>query len=175
LRKAERLRHEDLIVARAGYRPSLQAFGGYQFRSPSFSDLDNELHGWEAGVQMSWSPWDGGQTRGKIVEAQARLDRARIDIEDEQRRIELDVRTTYSQFVEAKEVLESQKKVQEQAEEALRLAESRMHAGSATQLDVLDAQTALTDARTTQVQALHDYSVARAKLKRSIGENLQSD
>jgi outer membrane protein len=85
------------------------------------------------------------------------------------------VRTDYSQFVQAKEVLESQKKVQEQAEEALRLAEARMNAGTGTQLDVLNAQTSLTDARTTQVQALHDYSVARARLRRALGENLQND
>ena len=71
--------------------------------------------------------------------------------------------------IEAKEVLESQKKVQEQAEEALRLATSRSRAGTGTQLDVLNAQTALTEARTTQVQALHDYETARARLERAIG------
>jgi outer membrane protein len=176
LRKAERLRREDIVNARAGYKPTLQAFGGYQFRSPTFTDdLSRDLHGWEAGVNLSWSPWDGGLTRGRIVEAQARHDRALVDLQDEQRQIELEVRTSYSQFVNAKEVLESQKKVQEQAEEALRLAEARMQAGTGTQLDVLNAQTSLTDARTTQVQALHDYSVARSRLKRAIGEDLQKD
>jgi outer membrane protein TolC len=37
---------------------------------------------------------------------------------------------------------------------------------------VLSAQTALTDARTTQVQALHDYDAARAHLQRAVGENI---
>ena len=73
------------------------------------------------------------------------------------------------------EVLESQKKVQEQAEEALRLANARSEAGTGTQLDVLNAQTALTEARTTQIQALHDYSVARAKLERAMGVTLKPD
>jgi len=45
-------------------------------------------------------------------------------------------------------------------------------AGVGTQLDVLGAQTALTEARTTQVQALHDYEVARARLQRAIGQNI---
>ena len=78
-----------------------------------------------------------------------------------------------SNFIEAREVLESQKAVQEEAEEALRLAEARMAAGSSTQLDVLDAQTALTQARTTRAQALHDYSVARARLQRAVGEDME--
>jgi outer membrane protein TolC len=89
------------------------------------------------------------------------------------RQIELDVRTAYSNFIEAREILESQKTVQEEAEEALRLAETRATAGSGTQLDVLDAQTSLTQARTTQVQALHDYSVALARLHRAMGENME--
>ena len=83
------------------------------------------------------------------------------------------MRTACSNFIEAREVLESQKAVQEEAEEALRLAEARMAAGSSTQLDVLDAQTALTQARTTQAQALHDYSVARARLQRAVGEDME--
>jgi outer membrane protein TolC len=79
------------------------------------------------------------------------------------------VRTAYSDFLEAKEVLDSQTKVQEQAEEALREANARFDAGTGTQLDVLDAETSLTQARTTQVQALHDYATARARLERAIG------
>jgi outer membrane protein TolC len=37
---------------------------------------------------------------------------------------------------------------------------------------VLDAETSLTQARTTNVQALHDYAAARARLERSIGEDM---
>jgi outer membrane protein len=176
LRKAEKLRREDVTSAKAGYKPSLQIFGGYQFRSPSFEDdLARELHGWEAGASVSWQPFDGGLTRGRVLEAEARHEHAVIDVEDQKRQIELQVRTAYSEFKQAQEVLESQKKVQEEAEEALRLAEARMHAGTGTQLDVLGAQTSLTEARSTQVQALHDYSVARARLERAIGADLQKD
>lgn len=79
------------------------------------------------------------------------------------------MRTAYSVLIGANEVLESQKKVQEQAEETLRLAKSRADAGSGTQLDVLSAETELTQARTTQVQAQYAYAVAVAKLERAIG------
>ena len=95
-----------------------------------------------------------------------------MDLDDTTRRIELEVRTAYSNFIEAREVLESQKKVVEEAEEALRLARAREQAGTGTQLDVLSAQTALTDARSTQIQALHDYDAARARLQRAAGMNL---
>jgi len=98
----------------------------------------------------------------------ALYERAGVELDDTSRRIELEVRTAFSNFIESQELLESQKKVVEQAEEALRLARARSEAGTGTQLDVLSAQTALTEARTTQIEALHDYSVARARLERAV-------
>jgi outer membrane protein TolC len=174
LRKAEALRREDVTTARAGYKPSAQIFGGYEWQSfPYADDLSHDLSGWVAGAQVSWNLFDGTLTRGRVIEAQARYDRARIDVEETRRQIELDVRTADSEFIQARELLESQKKVQEQAAEALRQSEVRLGAGTGAQLDVLAAQTALTQSRTTQIQALHDYSVARARLQRALGDDME--
>jgi len=173
LSKNEGLRREQIVTAKAGFKPSVQAFGGYGSHNSSFSDdISQEVHGWSGGVQFSWDLFDGLLTKGRVQQADALLQRARVDIADTGRRIEREVRTAYSTFIEGQEVLESQKKVQEQAEEALRLAGARYDAGAGTQLDVLSAQTALTEARSTQVQALHDYVVARARLERAIGGNI---
>lgn len=173
LRKAEQLRDENIVQAKAGYKPSIEGFAGYEWHSSEFeTDLSHEFHGWTLGAQLNWNIFDGLQTYGKIIQAKAQRDRAKTDLQDAARRIELEVRTAYSSFIEAREVLESQQKVQEEAEEALRLARSRAEAGTGTQLDVLDAETSLTQARTTQVQALHDYAVARARLERAIGQDM---
>jgi outer membrane protein len=173
LRKAESLSQERIVNAQAGYRPSVQLFTGYGSRNSSFStDLSRDVSGWFAGGQLQWNLFDGLLTRGRVDEAKAQRQKARLEIEDTSRRLELEVRTAYSNFIEAKDVLESQKKVVEQAEEALRLATARSEAGTGTQLDVLGAQTSLTEARTTQVLALHDYVVARARLERAVGQDV---
>jgi outer membrane protein TolC len=134
--------------------------------------LGYTIHGWNVGGQLTWALFDGGLTVGKVQQAKALYKKSRTELENRSRQIELDVRTAYSDFLEAKEVLDSQTKVQEQAEEALREANARFDAGTGTQLDVLDAETSLTQARTTQVQALHDYAAARARLERAIGAEL---
>ena len=72
-------------------------------------------------------------------------------------------------------MLDSQARVIEQAEEAVRLANARAEAGAGTQLDVLSAQTALTEARTTYSVALRDLSVARARLDRAMGEGVRME
>jgi len=174
LRAAEKLRGEDVLQARADLYPQLSAVAGYGWQSRVFNrDLAAALDGWNAGAQLSWNVWDSGLTRGKIDAAKARLERAGIDVADTRRRIELEVRTAHSNHAEAIEVLDSQARVIEQAEEALRLANARAEAGAGTQLDVLSAQTALTEARTTYSVALRDLSVARARLDRAMGEGVQ--
>lgn len=170
LRHAEALQREGVTSARAGYLPRLEGYVGYGARKSMFSpEVGDEVHGWEAGVQAVWNAFDGAHTRGKVVEARARLEQAEVERDDAARNIELEVRTAYSSLVEAWEVRESQQKTVEQAEEALRLAVSRAEAGAGTQLDVLGAQTALTEARTTRIRALREYAVARTRLERAIG------
>lgn len=170
LRKSEQLRQEDITTARSGRLPSLQAFAGWGWRNSSLStDLRDDVDGWQVGVQMNWNIFDGFATRGRVIQAKAAHERSLLELDDTGSQIELEVRTAYSTFIQAREVLESQKKVQEQADEALRLARSRADAGSGTQLDVLSAETALTEARTTQIGAQYEYAVAVARMERAIG------
>jgi len=171
---ASQLRHEEVLQTRADLLPSLDGTAGYGVQNRNFiRDLDRTLDGWTVGVQANWMLFDFGQTKARVDMARAREERARLEVEDVRRRVELEVRTAYSQFVESKEVLVSQTRVIEQAEEAVRLVTARAEAGSSTQLDVLSAQTALKLSRTQYSQALRDYTVAKARLERAMGEGVR--
>ena len=171
---ASQLRHEEVLQTRADLLPSVSGIAGYGVQNRNFvRDLDRTLDGWTVGVQANWLLFDFGQTQAKVNMARAREERARLEVEDVRRRIELEVRTAFSLFTESKEVLVSQTRVIEQAEEAVRLVTARADAGSSTQLEVLSAQTALKLSRTQYSQALRDYTVARAKLERSMGEGVR--
>ena len=94
----------------AGYLPSVQAYGGYELHSSMFtSDLTYDIYGWTAGVQVSWDIFDGFLTKGKVMQAKALYEKAGVELDDTTRRIELDVRTAYSKFIEATDILASQK------------------------------------------------------------------
>ncbi|HMJ90262.1 MAG TPA: TolC family protein, partial [Candidatus Acidoferrum sp.] len=102
LRKGVALREQQIIDARSGYKPSVQLFAGYGAKSSQFSsDLTEELHGWEAGAQLNWNIFDGFLTGGRIEQAKALRERADEDVTDVSRRVELEVRTAWSSFVEA--------------------------------------------------------------------------
>jgi len=177
LRKTEELQDLNITDASSGYKPNLQIFAGYNWLNQQFNAngttpaLDQYLDGWNAGAQVTWNIFDGLLTHGKVVQAKALYQKSKTSVDEKARQIELEVRTTYSDFIGAQEVLESQKTVQAEAEESLREAYARASAGTGTQLDVLDAETSLTTARSTEVQALHDYDAARARFERAIGKD----
>jgi len=165
----------NVKVATSGYKPEASVFANYGWRDTTFSDEVDELrHGWTLGARLDWAIFDGMLTRGRVTQARALLNEANLDYGDTRRQVELEVRQAYSDYLQTLELIEAQKKTTEQAEESLRLAEARFRAGSGTQLDVLSAQTALTDARSNEVQALYEYNVAIAALERVTGMTVRA-
>ena len=73
---------------------------------------------------------------------------------------------------EAQERIRSQEKNLEQAQEGLRLAQLRYANGLSRQIEVLDAQVALTTARANYLQAVFDYQAASARLDRAMGKEV---
>jgi outer membrane protein TolC len=161
---------QGVKIAQAGYKPDIELFGDYGIRNSTFSDeVDESLHGWTIGARATWYLFDGLLTHGKVTQARAQYRQAQLEADDTRRRVELEVRQAYSDYRQALELIEAQKKTVEQGEESLRLAEARFRAGTGTQLDVLSAQTALTEARSNEAQSLYDYNVAVATLERVTG------
>jgi outer membrane protein TolC len=58
----------------------------------------------------------------------------------------------------------------QQAKTALNLAKIRYEAGTVTNLDLLDAETALAQARFERLQALYNFVMGKYDLDQAIGE-----
>lgn len=159
---------EQIKVAFAGYLPRLDANAGYQLRNSRLSEeLDDVVQGWFYGLTGRWQLFDGLATDGRVKQARARLESAKIGYDDAVLQVDLEVQQAHARLQTARETLESQQKSVEQAEEALRLASVRFTAGAGIQLEVLDARVALTRARTTVLQARADYNIALADFDRA--------
>jgi len=159
---------EQIKVALAGYKPRLDLVGGYEARNSSASDdIDDTVNGWFFGVEGSWAVFDGFETKGKAMQARAQLEQAKVTYDDSVRRVDLEVQEAFTNVQQGVELIESQEKNVEQANEAVRLATERFNAGAGTQLDVLDAQTALTDSETNALQARYTYYIAKADFDRA--------
>ncbi len=151
----------------AGIQPSLSLNGGYAFESSQFSTrLRDVAEGWFFGVSGSWAIFDGLETLGKVKQARATLSQAKIGYDDAVRQVELEIQQAYSNLQQDRELYLSQSKNVDQAHEALRLASARLGVGAGVQLDVLNAQVALTQAQSTRLSALFSYNADLAEFDR---------
>lgn len=124
---------------------------------------------WTVGVSASWNLYDAGTTGAKIKQADASLTKA----QEQARQVEtvalLEVRQNYLSMTEAEKRLATTDVAVAKAQEDLYIAREKYNAGIGTNLDVIDAQLALTQAKTNRIQALYDYNVSMAKLNKAIG------
>ena len=163
---------ENIKVALAGYQPRLEADAGYEVHNSSASkSLLKVVNGWFFGVTGSWDIFDGGATYGRTKQAKAQLEEARVTYDDAVQQVNLEVQQAFDQVRESQDTIVSQEKAIQEAQEAQRLAQERLTAGAGTQLDVLSAQVALTQSRTTLVQAQYNYNIAMAEFDRVTAAN----
>src|SRR6266496_5889185 len=169
--RANILNQNEQVRAAAGqWLPSITTTGGGEWvSSPTNSSWHDLSKGWIAQVQGSVPIWDSGQIYGQVVQQRALLSEAKISYDDDVRQVELEVQTAYSNLQQNRELIKSQEKNVEQAEEALRLAKARLDAGAGVQLDVLNAQVQLLTAQSTQLQALFGYNSSLAEFDRATG------
>lgn len=128
---------------------------------------------WSMNVTASWNIFDAGVTNAKVRQADAGLDKALQQAEQTLDAIELEVRQVYLSMKEAEKRLATTEVAVAKAEEDLTIARTKYDAGVGTNLDVIDAQLSLAQARTNHYQALYDYNVNKAKLAKATGQAVQ--
>ena len=169
--RANVLNQLQQVRAAAGqYLPTITTTGGGEWvSSPTNSSWHDISKGWIATVQGSMPIWDSGSIAGQVIQQRALLSETKNTYDDDVRQVELEVQTAYSNLQQNQELIKSQEKNVEQAEEALRLAKARLDAGAGVQLDVLNAQVQLLTAQSTRLQALFGYNSSLAEFDRATG------
>lgn len=112
---------------------------------------------------------DGGATRAAVDVARADERSALVQKDQFVRGIKTEVQQAVIAVRDASERTTVAGQTVIQAREALRLANVRFREGVGTLLEINDAQTALTQAETNEVNARYDYLSALARLSRATG------
>jgi outer membrane protein len=169
--RANVLNQLQQVRATAGqWLPTITTTGGGEWvSSPVNSSWHDISKGWLAEVQGSLPIWDSGAIAGQVIQQRALLFEAKNTYDDDVRQVELEIQQAYSNLQQNRELIQSQEKNVELAEEALRLAKARLDAGAGVQLDVLNAQVQLLTAQSTRLQALFGYNSSLAEFDRATG------
>jgi outer membrane protein TolC len=143
--------------------------GSPAFNSRSTNGFVDSGNEWSVGLSLSWSIFDGGNRVARYKEAKANLEAAQARVRDTELQVWQNVEQSYLNLGEAEERIGAARKAVESAEENYQLARGRFDAGVANIIELTDAQLALTQAQSTEAQALSDYRIAIANLERALG------
>jgi len=173
VRQQRDIQEKNLTIARAKFMPTLSASANLQHQMQqenldmSRKDFVRSISG---GLSLSIPLFSGGSHYAGVQQAQ--VDLRQVDDTEQQVKnmVAAEVESAYYSLIDAKEKIESQSQTIDQAEESVRLAELMYREGTTTQLDVLNAQLALQQARSNYSQYLLQYNVAQDQLHKAINQ-----
>jgi len=154
-------------VARASYFPSVSLVGIYSHSLTA--QFGSAADAGYLGVTLDWNLWDWGK-RGDDVDAaravhrQSQLAEAALG-----EQVAVDTRATWQAARTARATLEVAARGLAAAAEAQRLQAARFAHGAATTVELLDAETALANARAQEVIGRYQYLVVWMALSRDVG------
>jgi OMF family outer membrane factor len=163
----------SLTAAHAERRPVLSAFALAQYSPVSGNGFDfttNDQPVWSAGLTLAWNLWDGGKSRADVHVARANLQGAAAQ------RDQLLVTLTSALEAARAVILANRANVQasteavQAAQAELKLANARYAQGLGSQIELADAQTAVTTAEGNLVSAEWQLADAWAALRRQLGQ-----
>ena len=158
-----------LVVARSGHMPKVYANASNNWGGNGSDWPGDDDENWSVGVTASMNVFDSGVTWSKIHAAQENLAKAKESQRQIKDNVELEVRTDYLSMREAEKRITTAQVAVASAEEDYHIAVVRYQAGVGTNIDVMDAQEALTQAKTNYYQALYNYNTSKAALNTSMG------
>jgi outer membrane protein len=172
LRKQVELNHAFVNVERSNYLPTLAAFGNYQYQAAknTLNISPRDFVGSSVvGLQLSINLFQGLQTNARVDQAKVDVRKTEEQVASTENNLRTAVHSVILQLDQSQKRIEAQSKTVEQAERGYKIATTRFLSGSGTQLEVNDAQLALTQAKVNRIQAIYDYLVASAELDQLLG------
>ncbi|MDT8903779.1 TolC family protein [Anaeroselena agilis] len=158
---------ETVKVARSGFLPTVTLSGANNWTDSKFPGSKNR--NWSVYLTTSLTLFDTNLTLSKVKEAEAGVVKANEQYRQTKDSVSLEVRQAYLSMKESEKRIETSQVAVAKADEDFKIAQVRYNAGVGTNLDVIDAELALAQAKTNYIQALYDYNTSKAKLDKAMG------
>lgn len=156
-----------VAVARGARRPTVNAFASYQYDQGW--KLDRHADSWLAGVSVDLNVFDGGQTSGKIRQAEAELAQVKEMLRKAELGFALEAEQARLAYDSARERLAVSAQTVAQAEESAALSRARFEKGALLTADLIGVEGRLLEARLRRTVAAADERIALVELHRALG------
>lgn len=154
-------------AAKAELLPSVDFVGDYGVSG--ITPTNTALPTRRVAVQLNVPVFNGGLTRGRIEAASSRERQAELELGSVRGQVEEDVRLAFSALRTTAEQVGAAQQSVTLAQRELEMARDRFRAGVGDNVEVVAAQSALSNARSAEVSALAQYNAARLNLAAALG------
>ena len=124
------------------------------------------------GVGISVPLFDGRKTKYNLLQAESAINTLRYETENAKRSITSDVKEAEAFLKSAIQKINQFELQLQQALKAYELAETSFQSGIITNLELLDAGTAVSESRLMLLKARIDYAASMYRLKEAVGERV---
>jgi outer membrane protein len=167
--KLAQLRYELVKTSNKPY-VNFMASGGA--KNGYLPNLNEPKPNYVLGVGFSVPLFDGMKTKYNLAQAESAIHSVTIDNESLKRTVTSDVIEAVAYMNAAVQKVKQFELQLEQAQKAYSLAETSFRAGSITNLDLLDSNTAVSESMLMLLKARIDYAASIYRLKAALGERL---
>ncbi len=172
------INNSNANAALAAVQPVLSIFNRFdtarnQGQSNQSGSVDMDDYNWNfsnaVGLNATWAIFDGGRARAQYRQNKQRAEESKFNFASERDRIRSEVENSFFDLRKASQNIHTAASEVLSTAESLRLARLRFQAGVTTQREVVDTQRDLTKAEVSYANAVTDYNVSIAELRRRTG------
>lgn len=155
----------------AGHLPTLDAVASYTRTDANggINGFGSDLYNSTVGLQLQIPVYQGGAVSSKIREAVANQQKAQEEIEAARRKVELDTKQAYLEITSSIAQAHANEQTLRSAQSQLNSTNKSFKLGIRTNVDVLNAQQQVFNARRELLQTHYTYLLGLLKLKYSSG------
>lgn len=152
--------------------PTVSLMGQYGLKNGYVPNLDAYRGNWVLGAQVSVPIFNGNKKAALIESADAKIKAANDNIESLKRKIKLEVEQSVVELKSSEDKLSSISLQIDQAKQALDKAQIQYENGVVKNLELLDAETSLTETKLLYAAALYQVTINKYAVKQAAGEKI---
>ncbi|RMI02852.1 MAG: TolC family protein, partial [Calditrichaeota bacterium] len=152
-------------LARAAFLPGISLVYDYGFQGEKYRFGKQDDY-WMASVVLRWNLFHGFQDKAAMQQAQIQRKKLRVQQQELEQQIALQVQEAYENVVVARQTLLAAQERVISARKSFEIVRKKYREGMAPQIEFLDARTTLTRAEINHILARYDYHIRLAELER---------
>lgn len=164
----------DVENNKRGYYPTVSAFAGYGYNTGrnSFGDVFGSpwFNNANIGLSINIPVFDGFTKKYKIQQAKFTVDKVKQGLSLVEQSIDLQIRSANITIINGLETLKTQKRNLDLAQEVVRVSKIKYQSGTGSNIEVINAESALKESQTNYFASLYDLLLAKVDLDKAKGK-----